>query len=828
MQSLKLAFRTLFRTPLVTSVAILSLALGIGANAAIFSLFNQMLVRPVPVHEPDRLVNLSAPGPKPGSTTCGQEGDCEQIFSYPMYRDLEAADLPLTLAAHRRFGANVAYQGQTVNTEAVQVSGSYFPLLRVQPHMGRLITPADDEVIGGHPVAVLSHSFWQNRLGEAPDVVGRTIVVNGEPLEIIGVASAGFEGTTLGSRPAVYVPVTMRGQMNRWFTAFENRRSYWMYVFGRLEPGATMAQADAAINTVYSRIINEVEAPLQTGMSDQGMAAFREKRVGLSDGRKGQSSVHEVARTPLLLLFATAGIVLLIACANIANLLLARGAGRSMEMAVRLSLGASRRQVLAQLLTESLVLAALGGLASLFVASATLGFITSLLPPEAAATLEPTIDGAAMLFAAATAVVTGLLFGLFPALNSTRPELVSTIRSNAGNLTSGRAASRFRGGLVTAQIALSMALLITAGLFLRSLGNVSRVDLGLRTDGVVTFGVSPELNGYEQDRARVFVQRLEEELATVPGVTHVTASLVPLLSGSTWNNDVSVQGFERTPDTNTNATYNEVGTGFFETLDIPILAGRDFTTADHADNAKVVMVNEAFTRRFGLEREAVGRLMGFGNNMDREIVGVVADAKYAEVKEEIRPAVYIPYRQADRIGSLVFYVRGDVESATLLRAIPGVVAGLDPNLPVQELKSLPQQVRENVFLDRVVSTLAAAFAGLATLLAAVGLYGVLAYTVAQRTREFGIRSALGADAGRLRTIVLRQVGVMLLVGGVLGIAAAIALGRAAASLLFGVEPVDPVAIIASALLLTGLAITAGLVPARRAAGVDPVTALRYD
>ncbi|HSJ23251.1 MAG TPA: ABC transporter permease [Longimicrobiales bacterium] len=829
MHALRLAFRTLFRTPFVTGVAILSLALGIGANAAIFSLFEQTLLRPLPVHEADRLVNLAAPGPKPGSNSCGQPGDCDQVFSYPMFRDLETADLPLTgIAAHLPFGANVAFQGQTEETQATLVSGSYFPLLRLQPAAGRLFTPADDEHIGGHPVAVLSHGYWQGRMGSAPDVVGRTIVVNGETLEIIGVAPRGFEGTTLGIRPAVFVPITMRAQMTRGFTAFENRRSYWAYLFGRLEPGASLAQAEAALNTVYSRIINEVEVPLQTGMSDQGMAAFREKRLTLSNGRRGQSSVHEVARTPLTLLLATAGIVLLIACANIANLLLARGAGRSMEMAVRLSLGANRRQVVSQLLTESLVLAALGGLAGLLVANATLGFISSTLPPEVSATLEPRLDGTALLFTAAVAMLTGVLFGMFPALNSTRPELVSTIRTNAGNLTAGRAASRFRSVLVTSQVALAMALLVTAGLFLRSLDNVSRVELGLQPEGVVTFGVSPVRNGYDQDRTRVFFQRLEEELAALPGVTSVTASLVPLLSGSTWNNDVNVQGFERTPDTNANATYNEIGTSFFATLGIPIIAGRDFTAADHADNANVVMVNEAFTRRFGLDRDAVGRLMGFGNDMDREIVGVVADSKYAEVKDEIQPAVYIPYRQATRVGSMVFYVRGDVESASLLRAIPGVVAGLDPNLPVQQLKSMPQQVRENVFLDRMISTLAAAFATVATLLAAIGLYGVLAYTVAQRTREFGIRSALGASAGQLRGMVLRQVGVMLLIGGAIGVAAAVALGRAAASLLFGVEAVDPVVMAAAGLLLATLAVVAGLMPARRAAAVDPVTALRYD
>jgi predicted permease len=829
MYSLRLAFRTLFKSPFTTTVAMLSLALGIGANAAIFSLFNQILLRPLPVHQPERLVNLSAPGPKPGSNACGQAGDCDQIFSYPMFRDLQSVDAPLSgIAAHLLFGANVAFEGQTMNSEGVLVSGSYFPLLAVQPALGRLIGPADDETIGAHPVAVLSHSYWENRLGADPGVVGRSIVVNGRSLEIIGVAARHFEGTTLGARPTVYVPISMRGEMNRAFASFDDRRVYWAYLFARLSPGATMEQAELALNSAYSRIINDVEAPLQTGMSDPGMAAFREKRVQLSDGRRGQSSVHEEAGTPLLLLFATAGIVLLIACANIANLLLARGAGRSMEMAVRLSLGASRRRVVGQLLTESLVLAALGGVLSLFVAQATLGFISSALPPEVSATLQPRLDVAAAVFAAAVAMVTGVLFGLFPALHSTRPDLVSTIRSSAGNLTVSRGAMRFRSSLVTAQIALSMTLLITAGLFLRSLTNISRVDLGLQPDRIVTFAVSPELNGYDTDRARVFFQRLEEELAALPGVTSVTSALVPVLTNSTWNSDVSVQGFERTPDMNTTASFNQVSTNYFATLDIPLIAGRDFSTADNADAARVVIVNEEFVRRFGLGDEAVGKLMGVGDAMDREIIGVVRNSKYAGVKDDVRPVFYSAWRQAPRAGQLNFYVRGDIEAASLLRAVPRVVASLDPNLPVQNLKTMPQQVRENTFIDRMIGTLATSFAVLATLLAAIGLYGVLAYTVAQRTREFGIRLALGADAAGLRGIVLRQIGVMLLIGGVLGIGAALALGRGAASLLYGIGGNDPLVMAGAIVLLSLLALVAGVMPARRAARVEPVTALRYE
>lgn len=830
MRNIKLAFRTLLRTPFVTGVAIVSLALGIGANAAIFSLFDQMLLQALPVQEPDRLVNLTAPGPKPGSTSCNQAGDCDEVFSYPMFRDLQRAETGLSgIAAHVLFGANLSLGGETLNGEGTLVSGSYFPVLSLRPALGRLLGPADDETIGGHFVAVLSHDYWQSYLGADPDVLNQTITVNGKSMTIVGVAPRGFRGTTLGGNPQVFVPISMRGEISP-FDGFQDRRSYWAYLFGRLKPGVTPEQAATSLNAVYRPIIADVEAPLQEGMSDQTMAQFLGKQIGVEPGVRGQSSIHETARLPLILLFGVTGIVLLIACANIANLLLARGASRSMEMAVRLSLGASRRQVLSQLLTESVVLALLGGLASILVAHWTLSGIASLLPPEALTSLRLELQPSVVLFAGAVAIVTGLLFGLYPALHSTRSDLVSTIRANTGQIAGARSASVVRSGLVVSQIALSMALLIPAGLFLRSLANIGSVDLGLNAENVVTFGVSPRLNGYEPERSRVFFQRLEEELAAVPGVTGVAASMVPLLAGSNWGSDVSVEGFERGPDTDANARYNLVSPGYFRTLGVPLIAGREFTPADGLQSSKVAVVNEEFARKFGLGRDAVGALMARGgaDELDIQIVGIVQNAKYSEVKDDVPPLFFTPYLQSETIGSMSYYVRTASDPRQILRAIPGVVAGLDPNLPVEELKTLPQQIRENVFLDRMISTLSAAFAALATLLAAIGLYGVLSYTVSQRTREIGVRMALGADSGRVRRMVLRQVGVMMAIGGAIGILAALALGRAAGSLLFGLSGNDPLVVAASAALLAVIAVAAGYLPARRASRVDPMQALRYE
>jgi predicted permease len=831
MRNVKLALRTLFRTPFVTVVAILSLALGIGSNAAIYSIFNQILLQPLPVTAPERLVNFVAPGPQNGSNSCNSAGGCDEVFSYPMVRDLQRANTAFSgIAGHVLFGVNLAMPGHTAtNARGMFVTGSYFPILGVRAALGRLLTPNDDQTIGGHYLTVLGYTYWTNQLGGDPGVLGRQIVANGHPMTVIGVAPEGFQGTTLGERPALYVPMTMRAVMNPGWTGFDQRNNYWIYVFGRLKPGATIEQAAASINPVYSHLINDVEAPQQKGMSAKTMAQFRAKKLVLNDGRKGQSSVIRESRTPLLLLFSITGIVLLIACANIANLLLARAANRTMEMAVRLSLGATRRQLIAQVLTESVLLALLGGVASIVIAHWTLNGITAMLPPEALSGMEFKLSLAVLWFTGAISIATGLLFGIVPALQSTRPDLVTELRNNSGKLAGGRGAARFRTSLVTAQIALSMCLLIAAGLFIESLRNISRVDLGINIENVVTFGISPGKNAYDTVRTAELYARVEEDLAALPGVTGVTSSAVPVLSGSNWGQGVSVEGFLKDPDTDDGSRYSAVGPSFFHVLGVPLFAGRDFTVSDNAGGLKVAIVNEAFAKKFHLGTNAVGKHMSVGNDsLDITIVGLAKNSKYSEVKGEIPPVFVRPYRQTGRQGQNNFYVRSSLPTDQILRAIPGVIKKLDPNLPVEQLKTLPQQVRENVFLDRMIGTLSASFAVLATLLAAVGLYGVLAYSVAQRTREIGVRMALGATSGNVSGMVLRQVAMMTLVGAVIGIAGALALGRGAESLLYELKGWDPVVIAVSAAVLSLVALGAALVPALRASRVDPMQALRYE
>jgi predicted permease len=833
MRNLKFAFRTLFKTPFVTVIAIVSLALGIGANAAIFSCFNQMLLESLNVPRPAELVNLAAPEPKPGSQNCGQAGDCNAVFSYAMFRDLQKVQTVFTgIALHVAFGANMAFDNETMAGQGLLVSGNYFQVLQVQPAVGRLFDSNDDRLVGEASVVVLSHGFWTTKFAADPNVLNKTLRINGQTLTIVGVAAAKFDGTTLGQKVQVFVPVTLRGQMNPGWRGWSDRTSYWAYLFARLRPGVSIEQAREALNVQYRAILNDVEAPLQQNMSDVTMARFRAKPIVVEPGGMGQSSVRDGAQAPLYLLLGVTGFVLLIACANIANLLLARSAARAAEMAVRLSLGAGRSRLIRQLLTESLLLAVFGGIAGIFVAHWTLALIMGLLPAQVAETMNFVISPRAMAFAAVLTIGTGVLFGLFPALHSTRPDLVSTLKSQAGQPSGARKAARFRLALATTQIALSMMLLAASGFFVKSLMNVSRVDLGIKTDNMITFRLAPVLNAYTPERSRVFFQQLEEQIAATPGVTATTVSMVPILSGSNSGNDVAVQGFEAGPDTDSNSRINQIGPGYFSAMGVPLIGGREFTAADILTSEKVAIVNEAFVKKFKLGQDVVGKMMGTGRGyrspLDIRIVGVVRNAKYSEVKREIPPLFFRPYRQNATLGALSVYVRTAGDPAQMTSAVTAVVKRLDPNLPMTQVKTLTQQVKDNTFLDHMMTTLSSLFAGLATLLAAVGLYGVLAYTVSQRTREIGLRMALGAAPASVRGMVLRQVAWMTLIGGTIGLAGAVGVGYSAGSILFELKAWDPAVLIISAVLLTIVALGAGLVPAHRASKVDPMIALRYE
>ncbi|HZF29561.1 MAG TPA: ABC transporter permease [Gammaproteobacteria bacterium] len=838
MNQLKLALRQLRLRPGLSLVVILMLALGIGATTAMFSLYHQVLLRPLPVPEPEQLVNLAAPGPKPGGGYRDLAiGDFEATFSYPMFRDLERVQTGFTgIAASVNFIANLSYRNRPASGGGWLVSGSYFRVLNLRPALGRLIGPEDEPRLGESAVVVLSHDYWQNQFGADPKVIGETLMINGYALEIIGVAPAGFSGTTLGARPQVFVPLTLQGQMMRVSAGDpESRLNYWLYLFARLAPGVTLERAAAQLNGVYSGILNEVELPLLSGLSGPppppGMLEqFRERQIAFSSGARGKSNLPATVERPLTLLLGVTVLVLLIVCVNIANLLLARGAARTGEMAIRASLGASRGWLVRQLFAESLVLIAIGGLASLAVAALVVRLVTSLLPTGLIVALAPGLSSAALLFAAGASLATVLVFGLLPAMRASGTNPAYAMRAHATRSSGGRGTVRFRTVLTTAQIAFSMVLLVLAGLFTRSLMNVGSENIGIYVDSVVSFNITPRLNGYDAQRVAELYDRVEEALAAQPGVLGVASTWLPLLGNFPQTGGFSVEGFDVAPGANTSANINVVGSGFFDALGVPLLAGRVFTDRDTAEAPQVAIVNESFARKFNIGGE-VGRHLALGTSttFGVEIVGIVADAKLDSLKSSAPPIAYFARRQfAAAVQSMFYYVRVGVDPDTLLAQLPRVIAQVDPEVPVTNLHTMTTEVHSNVYIDRLLSTLSAGFAALATLLAGIGLYGVLAYNVTQRTREIGLRLALGAAPGRLRSMVLKQVGAMALVGAAIGLAAALALGRVAESVLYGLSGHDPLVIAAAVVVLGAVVLAGSWVPARRASNIAPTEALRYE
>jgi predicted permease len=842
---IKHALRQIKLRPGLSVVVILMLALGIGATTAMFSLYHQILVRPLPVPEPERLVNLAAPGPKPGGNAQDLGlGNREAQFTYPMFRDLENAQTGFVgLAAHVDFLANLSFDDRPTSGRGWFVSGSYFDVLNMRPALGRLIGRSDDPLVGEAAVAVLSHEYWQRGLGGDPSVVGKTLKVNGQTLEIVGVAPAGFRGTNMQVRADVFVPLTMAPVVNSGLSGpelFEDprgRQGYWLYLFARLAPGATLERAATGLNGVYSGILNDIEWPALTAQQRPGQPIpagmeeqFRARQIEFSPGAQGQSNLPDTAERPLTLLLGVTVLVLLIVCVNIANLLLARGAARAGEMATRASLGASRGWLVRQLLAESVVLIAIGGVASLGVAALIVRLITALLPVGLVTGLAPELSSTAMLFTAGASLLTVVVFGLAPAWRVSDANPALAMKAGAARSGGGRAALRFRSVLTTAQIAFSMLLLVLAGLFTKSLTNVARQDLGVAVDSLVSFSVSPRLNAYTPERLADFYERLEETLAAQPGVVSVGSTALPLLGDFALRQPWSVDGFETTAGANTTAAIGIVGNDFFAALGVPLRAGRVFTDRDVAGAPQVAIVNETFARRFNVTD--VGRRLSGGtapSSYPFEIIGIVADSKNTSVKGETEPMVYFSrYQFAGAAQAMFYYLRAGVDPEALLATIPRVVAEFDPEVPVTNLKTLVTTVQESVYIDRLLSMLSAGFAALATLLAGIGLYGVLAYNVTQRTRELGLRLALGAAPARLRTMVLKQVGAMALIGAGAGLIAALALGRVAESVLFGMSGRDPVVLGAAVAVLAAVVLAGAWLPARRASRIEPTEALRCE
>jgi predicted permease len=835
LQDLRYGIRSLMRRPLVTSVAVLSLALGIGVNTAIFSVFDRLLLRTLPVSSPGDIVVVASPGPRPGNNSSGDGGGRDMIYSYPLFRDLERVQNVFSgIAAQRNFAANLSHGGQTQRGDGVLVSGGYFPTLGLTPALGRLFTLEDDRTPGGHDLVVLTYEYWATQFGRDPSVVGDTLIVNGIPMTIVGVGPDGFRGTTTMQRAQVFVPLTMAARVRPGWNGMDRRNDHWLYVFGRLKPDLTRDQAQTLLNVPFTALIRDVEYPaLRSNIgTEQNRTAFQARRVFLRDGARGQNSEQgqQETRSVLTLLFAVTGFVLLIACANVANLLLARANDRATEITLRLSLGASVTRLIRLLLTEACLLGAVGAVGAIVVTYSTQRALMTTMPIQDRELLQIGISTPALIFTAGLGLLTGVLFGLFPAAHAVRRSLVTGLSARSGRASDGPATSRFRSSLAAAQIALATALLAQSGLFIVSLVNISRVDLGIDRNGLITFRLAPSLNGYTPERTLAFFDQLEDDLRALPGVKSATSSTHPLLADSDSTANVTVEGFQAGPETDTDVSLASVSTDYFRTVGIPLVEGREFTRADATGRPKVAIVNEAFVRKFDLGSRAIGTRMkrGAGNQpLDIEIVGVVRDAKYSEVKQVPPAQLFQPYRQGP-FGGLSFYVRTGSDTRALLAAVPGVVRQIDANLPVERLQTMDDQVWQNTTQDRILTTLSASFAGIATVLAAIGLYGMLAYMVTSRVRELGIRMAFGATGGDVRRLVFSHVGRITMIGGAIGVAAAIGLGRLGESFLFRLEGFNLPIIAAASATVIGVAVLAGVLPARRAASVNPVDALRAD
>ena len=819
------ASRSLRKAPGFSAVVILTLGLGIGANTAIFSLMDQVLLRPLPVHDPAALVLLDGPGPFRGRTMNAM------TFSYPMYDDFRDRNEVFSgVLARFPLPTTIVWRGASERANGELVTGNYFDVLGVRPALGRLFSASDDHTRGAHPVAVLSYGYWQRRFGGDPQVLNQTIIVNGHPLTIVGVSGRGFTGVQVGQAADVMVPLMMKAEMTPTWNDLDNRRSRWLTVMARLKPGISRTQAEAAMNVIY-RQINEQEIKEVPGGSESWRQRFVSKHLDVLPGHKGLSDLRQEFSTPLIVLMSMVAVVLLIACANVANLLLARTMARHKEITLRLALGAGRARIMRQQIVESGLLAAAGTIAGLLFAWWTGGLLLSALPGDPAArSLSADPDLRIAGFALLAGVLTAIVFGIVPALQATRAGVTSALKEESGTVAGGGRQIRLRRVLVVAQVALSMVLLAGSGLFARSLYNLKSLDPGFRVDDIFAFSLDPSLSGYSGDRLTGLYRRMQDELTALPGVRSVSMSQIGALTGNNWSMTIRVDGYQAKEGEDLNPSVDGVGPRYFETMGIPLVSGREFTERDSKGAPRVAIINETMARYFFAGTNPIGRRFGFGGGAptDIEIVGVVKDVRSLELRDQAPRFVYIPYAQDEDVTQLTYYVRAAPDGGASGESIRQAVRRLDANLPVFDMKTMALQVDESLFIERMVAALSLAFGALATVLAAIGLYGVMSYAVTRRTREIGIRMALGAERGRVLWLVLREVAAMAIVGIAGGLGAALWLTRQIQSQLFGLSPNDPLTLAVATMLLALVAIGAGYIPARRATSIDPMIALRSE
>ncbi|HVG29687.1 MAG TPA: ABC transporter permease [Pyrinomonadaceae bacterium] len=808
-QDLRYGFRRLLQTPGFTLVAVLSLALGIGANTAIFSLVDTVLLRPLPVRAPDQLVTIY------GTLHKGADYTIQSHLNFKDYRD-RSGDVLAGVLGYRFAAMSLSHGGANERVWGYLVSGNYFDVLGVRPALGRGFLPEEDQTPGSHPVAVLSYGCWQSRFGGDPSIVGRAASINNQQFTVVGVAPKGFIGTEIAYSPEIFVPFMMAKQIEPGNSWLESRTDDNLFVVGRLKDGVTKAQAEAALAALTNQLAREHP------QENEG------RGVRLLPPGLFIPEIRDSVITFSAVLMGVVGLVLLLACVNLANLLLARATERRKEMAIRLALGASRPRIVRQLLTESIVLSLAGGAFGLLIATWVNALVSAIkLPTDIALVFDLRIDWRVLAFTLGVSLATGVVFSLLPALRSSNPDVVPALKDDTS--LGGFRRSRLRNALVVAQVALSLVLLVSAGLIVRGLQAAQAMHPGFNPQNAVALSFDLGLQGYDEQRGRAFQREIVERAKQVPGVRGVTLTDSLPLSINYNSTGIYVEG--RPAALNSDlplATPFYAGLDYFKTLGVPV-RGRDFTAQEDKRESRVAVVNETFARKFWHGEDAVGKRFNFGSPSDPywTVIGVAADGKYNTLGEEPKAVVYRPLlRDYNSNVTLVARVEGDPQAA--LAALGRAVQSLDPTLPVYSPKTLTEHMSIPLFPARMAAIVLGSFGVLALVLAAIGIYGVMSYVVAGRTREIGLRMALGADRASVLRLIVGQGMTLAVVGLGVGLALAFAAARLLTSQLYGVSPSDPLTFAGVAALLAAVAFLACYLPARRATRVDPMIALRYE
>ncbi len=835
LQDLRYALRQLRKSPGFTIVAMSILALGIGANTAIYSLLDQVLLRSLPVKDPGQLVQLESVGSDSGHVS-SWGGDDHLYFSYPMYRDLRDKSTVFDgMLARTPAQVGIQYHNESKLGMAELVTGNYFQVLGLQPALGRLIMPSDDEVQERDPVAVLSYEYWIRRFGSDRGILNSTVSINGHPFTVVGVAPAGFKSVVVGDSPDLFVPMMMKAEVTPGWNELDKHRSRWLNVIARLKPGESVATAEAGLEPLWKALRQEELKEIHDH-SDKFVERFVTKsKVTLLDARRGFSPLRDQIRTPLLIVMGMVILVIVIACANLASLLLVRAAGRTREMSVRYSLGAKRSRIVQQLLIEGMLLGIGGGLLGLLLAPELTSFLVrKMFSDPNMHPFSASLDLRVFAFNLMVGILAGLVFSLVPALEFWRPDLTAALKQQVSTATTRQ--SLTKKIFVGVQIGLSVLLLFGAGLFVRTMKNLRAVDVGFRPDHLLTFSINPMLAGYNKDTATALQHRLLDAMGTLPGVKSVAATDDPELNGDDTGTNITVAGIPESSQDDTDVERGQVTPGYFATMDMPLIAGRALTDQDNRpDAAKAAVINETFARKwFASPQAAIGRYYGLGGGptvkTDIQIVGVVRDVKHSDLRTPSKPTGYLAIdRDTERRRfDMTYYLRTSSDPDTLMSSVRASVQQIDPKLVLDTFRNMDDQIDSQLTTEKMVTFLATSFGMLATLLCAIGLYGVLAFSAAQRTREIGIRMALGADRGAVLRMMFGEIGRLLLISFVVAVPLAVIAGRLLRNQLFGVSTHDPLTLLAVVGIIALVVLSAALLPVRRAAAVEPMKALRYE